>query len=316
MPRQLHWSELIAGMAAAAVIAALVLVVLFFARVGALHGRKVTLYVVTDDATGVLSGTEVWLGGVKEGVVKNVSFREPSTDTAERVIVTTDFLKRALPSVRRDSYAQIRPGGSLIGAVIVYIAPGSATSPPLHDGDTVHARQQGAIANLTEDLGTIAPAFSDLATQVKELNSKAASPAGTIGSFRSHGSLQMTDVGARLSRISSKAATGNGTVALAKRTNLMGRASRVMAAADSIRALLSSNEGSIGRFRRDTTLVTKASGVLAQLDTLRAFMSNPVSTIAASHSDSALTQQLNRSHAELDSLVKNIKSHPARYIKF
>jgi phospholipid/cholesterol/gamma-HCH transport system substrate-binding protein len=316
MPRQLHWSELTAGMVAAAVITALVLVVLFFARVGALHGKKVTLYVVTDDATGVLSGTEVWLGGVKEGVVKDVSFREPSADTSERVIVTAEFLNKALPGVRRDSYAQIRPGGSLIGAVIVYIAPGSATSPPLHDGDTVHARQQGAIANLTEDLGTIAPAFSDLVTQVKELNAKTSSPAGTIGSFRAHGSLQMTDVGARISRISAKAATGNGTVALANSTNLVGRASRVMAAADSIRALLGSNKGSIGRFRRDTTLVTKARGVLAELDTLRAFVSNPVGTIAASHSDSALTQRLNQSHAELDSLVKNIKSHPTRYIKF
>src|SRR6476660_4666694 len=110
MPRQLHWSELTAGMVAAAVITALVLVVLFFARVGALHGKKVTLYVVTDDASGVLAGTEVWLAGEKEGLVTDVTFRPPSTDTLERVLVITEVLEEAMPNVRRDSYAQIRPG--------------------------------------------------------------------------------------------------------------------------------------------------------------------------------------------------------------
>src|SRR5258707_3375248 len=44
---------------------------------------------------------------------------------------------------------------------------------------------------------------------------------------------------------------------------------------DSIRALMSSNKGSIGRFRRDSTLVTKASGVMAEVDTLRALLSDP-----------------------------------------
>lgn len=316
MPRQIHWRELTAGMIATAAIGALVLVTLLFARVGALHGKKVTLYVVTDDATGVLAGTEVWLGGLKEGLVKDVSFRPPSADTSERVVVTTEFLNAAMPSVRRDSYAQIRPGGSLIGAAIVYIAPGTAGSPPLHDGDTVHARQKAAIANLSEDVGTIGPEFSALAAQVKQLNAKAASPAGTIGSFRAHGLPQMPDVSARMSSISTKATRGRGTIGLAMRTNLMGRAGHAMGAADSIRALLSSNRGSIGRFRRDTTLLTKANHVLAELDTLSALVSNPVGTIAGAHSDSTLARQLTRTRAELDSLMKNVKSHPLRYINF
>src|SRR3954469_7785840 len=113
MAREHEWSELRGGMIAALGIAGVVLLTLLFARVGALHGRKITLYVVTDDATGVLPGTEVWLGGKKEGLVKDVSFRPPSTDTLERVILAADFLEEALDNVRRDSYAQIKPGGSL-----------------------------------------------------------------------------------------------------------------------------------------------------------------------------------------------------------
>ena len=254
MPHQLHWSELTAGIIGAAVIGGVIVVTFLFARVGALHGKKVTLYVATDDAAGVISGTEVWLGGIKEGLVKGVSLRPPSADTLERVVVTTELLTDALPNVRRDSYAQIRAGGSLIGAVIVYIAPGTAGSPQLRDGDTVHVRHTGAIDNLAEDVGTIGPAFAALGSQVRELNAKASSPRGTIGGFRAHGLPQMPDVSERMSRLT----RGNGTIGLAKSTDLMGRASRAMAAADSIRTLLSSNKGSIGRFRRDSTLMTKA----------------------------------------------------------
>jgi MlaD protein len=311
MSHHLHWSELTAGIIAATVIGGVIVVTFLFARVGALHGKKVTLYVATDDAAGVISGTEVWLGGIKEGLVKGVSLRPPSADTLERVVITTEFLKDGLPNVRRDSYAQIRAGGSLIGAVIVYIAPGTAASPPLHDGDTVHLRHT-AIDNLSEDVGTIGPAFAALGSQVRQLNAEASSPRGTIGSFRAHGLPQMPDVSERMSRLT----RGKGTIGLAKSTDLTGRASRAMAAADSIRTLLSSNKGSIGRFRRDSTLMTKAKGVLAEVDTLSALLSDPLGSIAAAHSDSLLSRQLARTRSLLDSLISDAKSHPLRYINF
>jgi len=146
--------------------------------------------------------------------------------------------------------------------VVVYISPGTAASPALHDGDTVHTRRKSAIADVTKDVGKIGPAVSALASQVNDLNTK-------ITRLRARSLPQMPDVSARMSRITAKATRGNGTIALATRTNLMGRASHAMAAADSIRTLLSSNKGSLGRFRRDSTLVTKAKGVMAEVDTLR-----------------------------------------------
>ena len=96
----------------------------------------------------------------------------------------------------------------------------------------------------------------------------------------------------------------------------MGRASHAMAAADSIRTLLSSNKGSLGRFRRDSTLITKAKEVMAEVDTLRALLSDPLGSIAAAHSDSALARQLARTHSLLDSLIRDTRTHRARYINF
>ena len=313
MPRQLHWGELIPGIIATAAIVTLVILTLVFARVGQIHGKKVTLYVVAEDAAGILPGTEVWLSGQKQGMVTDVSFRPPTTDTLERVLITTEFLAKSLQHVRRDSYAQLKPGGSFIGTLVVSISVGSATSPPLRDGDTVHIRKRGRIASLTADVGTIRPAFSALAAEANALNAKLESPLGSIGAARAQGMPQMPEVAARMARLAARA-NGNGTIGLVTRTNLKGRASRAMAAGDSIRELMSSNRTSIGRFRRDSTLVTKAAHVLAELDTLRALTSGPLGGAAAA--DSTLAKELTRTRGLLAALIKDIKSHPFRYIKF
>jgi ABC-type transporter Mla subunit MlaD len=316
MARQVHWKELTGGIFAVAVIVVLIFATLRYARVGVIHGKKVTLYVVTDQATGVRSGTEVWVAGQKRGLVTDVRFRPPSSEAQERLVITAEVLEDALPNVRLDSYAQIRPSGSVIGTPVVYIAAGLSTSPPLHDGDTLHTREKSRVGRLAADVEAIGPAVSEFSASVKELYAKAKSPVGTIGNVHAHGLPRMPEVSARMSRIATKATSGSGTLGLANRNNLKARASHVMAAADSIRTLVSSNKRSLGRFRRDSTLGTKAGSVLAALDTVRAFASNPMGRMAAADPDSTLTRELDRRRVLLAALIKDIKSHPLRYINF
>jgi hypothetical protein len=301
-------------MIAAGVIAVIVIAVLLFARVGALHGKKVTLYVVTAEAPGLLPGTEVWLAGQKEGIVTDVSFRPASIPASERILITTQFLAEALPTVRRDSYAQIKPGGSMIGTLVVSLSQGTLGARQLHDGDTIRSRPSVAVSNLTEDISTIMPVVSELGVATKELADKLGSPAGTVGSYRASGFPALSDVTARMSSLSARATGGRGTIA--RSPNLRARASHAMAAADSIRTLVASNKGSLGRFRRDTTLVTTANHVLAEVDTLRSLLSNPVGAIGGAHADSALTRQLAQTHILLAALIKDAKSNPLRYITF
>jgi phospholipid/cholesterol/gamma-HCH transport system substrate-binding protein len=316
MPQQLHWRNLKGGIIAAAVIAVLTFIVLVYARVGALHGKKVTLYVVTDEAPGVLAGTEVWLAGKKEGVVKDITFRPVTADTLERILIITDVLEEALPGVRRDSYAQIRPGGRMIGTPVIFISPGTTATRALHDGDTVFARPKAAVGDLAEDVGSIVPEVKDLGAATTELANKLDRPVGTIGNARRNGFEDFPDVSAGVSSLYARGTLTGGTIASASRTRLMAHAQATMGAADSIRRLVSSNNGTMGRFRRDSTLVTKARHVLAELDTLALLIQSPVGTIAAVHSDSALARELNREHVLMDALVKDMKSNPGRYIRF
>jgi hypothetical protein len=314
MPRQLHWRELRGGIIAASVIAAVVLGVFLFARVGALHGRKVTLYVATAEAPGLLPGTEVWLAGQKEGVVTDITFQPVTVPESQRVLITTQFLTEALADVRRDSYAQIKPGGSMIGTLVVAISPGTVGARPLHDRDTIYTRQRTAVASLADDITSIGPVVDSLGSATKELADKIARPIGTVGNYRASGFPDLADVSAGMSSMSAKATGGKGVIP--RSASLRARASHAMAAADSIKTLMTSNRGSLGRFSRDTTLVTKASHVMAEVDTLRALISDPVGSIAAAHPDSVLAKQLAQTHVLLAALIKDAKAHPLRYIRF
>src|SRR5258705_9716355 len=316
MPRQLHWSELTLGIIAVGVITVVIIAVVVFGRVGALHGKEVPLYVVTDDATGVQPGTEVWLAGQKRGTVKDVSFRPGSSDTLERLLIRTEFLESELPNVRRSSWASVRPGGSLIGAAVVYITAGSTRSPPLHEGDTVRTRFSSHVGDLLTDFKAVRPAISDVISGAKDLNTMTTKPGGTIGNVRTYGFPRLPEVSARMSRLAGKSSTGSGTVGLASRSHLVSGASRAMAAADSIRPLVSSNKGSLGRFRRDTTLTTKAADVLAELDKLRALAAGGTGALEATHSDSLLTKELGHTRLLLAELIRDLKKHPFRYITF
>ncbi len=316
MARQLHWRQLRGGIIAAVVVVAVVLSVLLFARVGALHGKKVTLYVVVAEAPGLLAGTEVWLAGQKEGIVTDVTFRPASVPESERILITTQFLTEALSSVRRDSYAQIKPGGSMIGTLVVSISPGSVGARPLHDRDTIYSRPSQAVATLAEDVSSIMPVVAELGAATSELAQKLGDTRGTVGAYRAGGFPDLADVSSGASSLSARATSGRGTIARATSGNLRARASHAMAAADSIRTLVSSNKGTLGRFRRDTTLVPTANHVLAEVDTLRALLSDPVGAIAAAHPDSVLTHRLEQTHILLAALIKDAKAHPLRYIIF
>ncbi len=89
-----------------------------------------------------------------------------------------------------------------------------------------------------------------------------------------------------------------------------------MSSLDSLRNMLATGDGNVGRFRRDSTLGPQVKGLMAQVDSLRALASNPVGNIGRARSDSTLTKELERAKRELDALMKDIKKHPLRYIAF
>lgn len=320
MARPLSWSDVRGGLIATIAIAVVSFVVLKFARLGALRGDTFRLYALVGEARGVLVGSEVWLSGQKVGKITSINFRSPAvSDTSTRIEIAMQVMDKYRPMIRRDAEAQIRNGGTIIGAPVVYMSPGTVKAREIRDGDTLRTKPQADVEGATGQFGSAAREFPLIMKNVKLLAAELQSTQGTIGALlNSPGGTG----GAELSRARVQAArlgaqlSGNGTIGRIMEGGLSARASRVMARVDSVRALLASPNTSFGRLRRDSTLLAEVADIRNELSIIQALVDEPRGTAGRVLRDSAITNALAGARREMTLLFADIKKHPLRYLSF
>ncbi len=316
MPRDAKWKDLKVGIIAATALIALVVSILVFARVGAIRGDKRRLSVLTGEATGVLKGTEVWVSGQKVGLVTTIDYMSTGSPVADRIVINAEIRAKEFPLIRRDSKVEIRPGGNLIGSPVVMISSGTASAAPVQDGDTLNAVEGVMIEGMMTSVRKVGSEVTALGSDLGKAMTQLKSPSGTTGAMLQNGIPSLTATSNQFSQLMAKMNSGRGTVGLATRNRLFARAAAVMSSVDSLRTMLATGDGNVGRFRRDSTLMPQVSELMARVDSLRALASNPAGTMGRARGDSTLTLELARTRRELDALMKDIKKHPLRYIAF
>ena len=317
-PEKTSWRSLVPGLIAIAVIVLGTIALLMFAQVGALHGDTVRVFAATDQARGLLKGSDVWLAGQKVGVVADIRFQPVTTNVSHRLLLELELLEENLPQLRRDSYAQIRTGGSLIGAQVVYLTTGTVSAAPVAPGDTLRAEPQGDTETVASQLASASQQFPAIINNVKLLSAQLESARGTIGAFGAEeGVQQLGRVGERAADLGGRALSGNGTIAMVlRRDDHLVRARSAMARADSIRALLASKSTTYGRLRRDSTLLKEVTSVRNEISIVRAMLERPVGTAGRVTADSAIVRQLGIVEREFGSLMRDIMRDPLRFFGF
>jgi phospholipid/cholesterol/gamma-HCH transport system substrate-binding protein len=317
-PDKTTWRSLIPGLIAIALIVLATVALLMFAQVGALHGDTVRVFAATDQARGLLKGSDVWLAGQKVGVVADITFRDPSVPVAERLLIELELLEQHLPQLRDDSYAQIRTGGSLIGAQVVYLTTGSISAAPVKQGDTLRAEPQGDAETVASQIASASRQFPAIINNVKLLSAQLESARGTLGAFGAEeGVQQLGQVGQRAADFSGRALSGRGTIGLAlRRDDHLVRAQSAMARADSIAHLLASRSTSYGRLRRDSTLLREISSVQNELSIVRTMLAEPRGTAGRVLADSAIVRELGALEREFGRLKRDFIRDPLRFIGF
>lgn len=318
MARRLSWSDVRGGLLACLAIGATALAVLTFMRVGALHGETFPLYALVGEARGVTKGSEVWLSGQKIGRITDIRFRSPDVaDTANRILISMEVLERHRGAMHRDAIAQIRAGGGIIAPPVVYISAGTTRAAALRPGDTVHTLRQSDVEGATAQLSGAAREVPVIMANVRVLKSQLQTSKGTIGAFMNgpgFGELQRARI--QSSRVMGHLGGSGGSAGRIMNGGLMTRAGRVMAGADSVRALLASRNTSLGRFRRDSTLAGEVSDIRNELTLVRAALDEPRGTAGRVLHDSALTSALGQAQQEMTLLLADIKKNPRRYLSF
>ena len=320
MARRLSWSDVGGGAVAVCAIVLIAAATLKYSRLGTLHGETMPLSAHVGEARGLLVGSEVWLSGQKIGKVVDISFRPPTlADTSSRLEIRMEVLAKYRVAIHRDAVAQIRPGGSIIGAPVVYLTPGTARTAMIQPGDTVTTHPQADVEGATGEFSVASREFPVIISNVKVLAAQLQTTKGTIGAFMNSpggaGSTQMArtrmltnQLGARLS--------GGGAVGQFMQGGLTTRAQQVMARADSVRTLLASPTTSLGRYRKDSTLLAEVGSIRDELSIVRSQLDQSRGTAGRAMHDSAITKSLAEAQRQMSLLFADIKKHPFRYIVF
>jgi phospholipid/cholesterol/gamma-HCH transport system substrate-binding protein len=316
MARRLSWSDVRGGLIAVVAIAIVAVAILKFLRVGALHGDTFRLYALVGEARGVTKGSEVWLNGQKIGKITDIRFLPASADTARRIQIEMDVLEQYREAMRQDALAQIRAGGSVIGPPVVYLSAGTMRAAPLRHEDTVRTRPQADVEGATGQFGLAAKEFPVIIGNVKLLMAQLQGTEGTAGAVMNGPGLH--DLGrarGHASRLMDRL-SGGGSAGFIMRGGLSARAKRVMARADSVRALLGSPNTSLGRFRRDSTLAGEVADIRNELTLLQANLESSRGTAGRAVTDSALVTALAEAQRQMTLLFADLKKHPLRYLNF
>jgi phospholipid/cholesterol/gamma-HCH transport system substrate-binding protein len=298
MPRPLAWRQLIPGIVIIAAIVLAAFAVLAFARVGALHGDTYRLYVLADDARGVLGGTEVWLAGQKIGAVHDVTFRPVTNDSLGRLSVGLDILEDYRSAIRGDSRAEFRSGSTPIGATIVAISIGSPNEPELEANDTIPRAIQ-------IDPDSVRAAFSSAAGQIPVLLKDAD---GLVHAFRralgpsaGDSTTRLSVIADRLTRLARRMDEGGGSLArLANDTTVMRRLDRIAARSRELEKSLDAPDNTLARLANDSSLSRALTEVRGDVDTLRVQLEEERGTAGRLLYDDAILRELQRLRDRID----------------
>jgi phospholipid/cholesterol/gamma-HCH transport system substrate-binding protein len=312
-----RWRSLLPGVLIVVGLAAFTVSVLVFARLGRLHGDTFRLYLLTDAARGVIKGTEVWLAGQKVGLVKAIRFAPPGRDTLARLAIELEVVEKVKDLIRDDSFGQIRSGGSLIGAPVVYLTPGTAGTPALADGDTVAAKPQVDTEGVTSAVAMAGRELPVVMREAKQVRDEMRRATSRLSELQDDGGVSVGGVGSRAAGFTRRATRGDGTLPRVMRERtIMARVSSAMRSADTIRAVLASETAGVGRFKRDSTLLREIASVRDEMSILRGLIAQSRGTAGRVSNDKAVTDALASVERELTRTIEDIKRDPLRYVNF
>jgi hypothetical protein len=201
----------------------------------------------------------------------------------------------------------------------VYLSSGSSGAPAIRDGDTIHAKPQSDAETATAQFGAATRELPAIMSNVKTIREELQSSRGSMGALMQGGRIErgpLQSAAANVSRLRQRVNRGRGTMGRIMNGDLSVRAQRVMARADSVRALVRSSTTSLGRLRGDSTLIAEVNDIRGELADVRAALAESRGTAGRVLHDSAAFSALGEVHREMTLLVADLKKHPLRYSPF
>ena len=335
--KQLKWSQIKVGLVITIAFVILLIAVFFAGNIQNVFLKKAELKIQFRDVVGLRKGAPVWILGLEEGSVKNITL-----DPIYGVIVTIAVNKNALQYVRKDSRATILTMG-LLGDKYIELSTGSPQAEPIRPGEIIQGssemglrevmgqfieRIDSIVTKIAKGQGTIAKLLNDPALynnlmeathSLSALLENVKNSKGTLKLLIEDPSLYKKILAATSSieEFSKRINESSGTLRhLVEDPSLYNKALTAASQIEEFSRKLNESQGTLKKMIEDPTLYENFNRGLKELSSILEKIDKGEGVAGALIHDRELAKELRDTVTELKELLKNIKDHPKKYFKF
>jgi phospholipid/cholesterol/gamma-HCH transport system substrate-binding protein len=303
-----------AGVACILGIAVLAVLIFMLDRVVDQFRRTYQLVAVFPDAPALVEDAPVWIAGKRVGRVSQVGLMPAGYDTIPVVAVAVKLPRRFQAQVRRDSYARLT-SATVIGERVIDIVPGSATEPPLLDGDTLDIDVPRRYALLRERIEAAQSEFDTVRARFAELRAPLAARRAVLEPVRH----DVEQIAREIERLRLTFETGPAAAALGDdglRDTVRRLRTRVAELGTAIARAAGASPGTGEDVRAAIDSLAhrteRAGEGIAALEERLADVDGFVGRLAR---DTALHVAAHAARAEIDSLTGEVRRNPFRFVR-
>ena len=318
--KQLRWSKLKVGLVITLAFLIMIVAIFFAGGIKEMFSPRIELKVQFMDAKGLRRGAPVWIFGMEVGSVKNINL-----DPVHGAIVTISVGKSVQNFIKRDAQANILTMG-LLGDKYIELSIGSSLAEPIHPGEMIKGGTQIEFSDIMVTVAVAIGKMGEFITKLDNLVVKMETSEGTVAKLLKDPAIydNLNQTTKKLSLLLEDIKNSRGTMKM-----LMDDPSlynRMLSAASSIEEFsrkLNEGSGTLKRLVEDPELYENLKRGSAQLSSILEGIDKGKGVAGALIRDEELTKELSEAllefkklSAELEALVKDVKEHPKKYLKF
>jgi phospholipid/cholesterol/gamma-HCH transport system substrate-binding protein len=318
--KQLSWSKLKAGLVITLALLILIGAIFFAGGIGEIFSPRIELKAQFKDAKGLRRGSPVWLFGTEVGSVKNINL-----DPLQGAIVTISIDKSVQTFIKKDAQASILTMG-LLGDKYIELSSGSPLAEPIHSGEMIKG---GAQIEFSDIMGTATIAIGKMGEFITKLDNlvvKMEKSQGTVAKFFTDPAVydNLSQTTKMMSQILEDIKNSRGTMKmLIEDPSLYNKLLTATSSIEEFSKKLDESPGTLKRLIEDPEFYENLNRGSKQLSSILERINKGEGLAGAFLKNEELVRELSdallefkKLSVELETLVKDIKEHPKKYLKF
>jgi phospholipid/cholesterol/gamma-HCH transport system substrate-binding protein len=318
--KQLRWSKLKVGLVITLALLIMIVAIFFAGGIKEMFSPRIELKAQFMDAKGLRRGAPVWIFGTEVGSVKNIEL-----DPVHGAIVTISVDKSVQKFIKRDAQANILTMG-LLGDKYIELSTGSSLAEPIHPGEMIKGGIQIEFSDIMVTVAVAIGKMGEFITKLDNLVVKMEKSEGTVAKFFKDPAIydNLNQTTKKLSLLLEDIANSRGTMKmLIEDPSLYNKLLTATSSIEEFSKKLNESPGTLKKLVEDPELYENLNRGSKQLSSILERIDKGEGLAGAFLRNEELAKELSEAllefkklSSELEALVKDIKGHPKKYLKF